>query len=62
MSELTIKWDFTCKACPRYEKAERGKMGFCRFHKKKVAKTYGCRDNPLIAAFWLSLIPPKEAE
>ena len=43
---MEISISFECVYCDEYEPAEPRKMGFCKVHAKKVAKTNSCRQNP----------------
>jgi len=47
---MGINLNFECVNCKEYEKAEKGKMGFCKVHLRKVAKTHSCRQNPILVS------------
>ena len=52
----TIKFNFECKNCERYQAAKKGKMGTCELTGKKVSKTFTCRKNPEHTKFMLYMV------
>jgi hypothetical protein len=52
----TIRFNFECKNCEKYQPAEKRKMGTCELTGKKVSKTFTCRKNPLHAKFLLYMV------
>lgn len=52
----TIRFNFECKSCDKYQPAEGRKMGTCEITGKKVSKTFACDNNPEHIRFLLYMV------